>query len=1031
MRQLQAPRLDNRDAAAVLAGLVRRLPAYVPGWRPQDTGSSQAMLQILARYMEVLLERLNAAPDKNLLAFLDLLGHNLVEARAARAPLVFNFAPPAPPALSALPAAITNPGAAAVLAALNLPSPSTPLLLPPLNIRVPAATQVAANLPDGTTLVFETEQAIGLTGAKLAQVVSLWPGQDSYADHTTALTAHTPFTLFHAGEAQLTPHAIYLAHDGYFALTGAATVEIELDLITPSSVELPLAWEYWDGQGWHPFGDPDLKPAANPDAAPAPDTNPAVIDGTQGLTRSGVITLKGECLKTVKTTVNGVEAYWLRGRLAGPLPPDLSRQEALVKRIRVNTVITTRSVGKPDQAFADGLSLDLSKAFYPFGQAPQPGSVFYISSEEVFSKPNASVKLALIKTTGPLGDDIDAEPGVAWEYWNGSRWANLDMTPPAPNFPGDGIFDFSMPGQTIPLGQVNGKEGRWVRARINSGGYFKTTKVTLPAGSDPPDLPITENHPPLLADILMAYNYHSPRVFPERCFTYNDFTYADRTPEVQWPGLGFAAFHAVADPTPGFYLGFDQALPVDLVSLYLDIQEQEDLSVNPPLTWEYWDGRGWREIAVQDDTARLARPGLLAFVGPADGAALARFKAPLYWVRGRLREDSQPLPSRVTGLHLNAVWASMAQTIRNEVLGSGSGEPNQTFFLARKPVLDEEVIEVRELAGPRAAVELPILAREVAPADLNVVYDANHRVREVWVRWRHQPHLYLSQPNDRHYVLERSQGRVIFGDGVNGRLLPAGLDNVIARTYRTGGGALGNVAAGAITQLLGGIPYVSGVNNPRAAEGGADGETVEQIRRRGPQALRHRGRALSAGDYEALAREASAGVAVARALPATHPGGRPAPGWIKLIIVPHSQEPQPQPSLGLRRQVRDFVQARAPADLAGLVVIGPTYLPVGVTAVVAPVDLSQAGPVGVAVRQALEAFFHPLTGGPAGQGWPFGRDVYLSDVAALLGALPGVDYVQELELLLNGIPQGEQALIPPDQIVVAGPMRVRLRAREV
>lgn len=1077
MRQLQAPPLDNRDAAAVLASLVRRLPAYVPGWRPQDTGSSQAMLQILARYMEVLLERLNAAPEKNLLAFLDLLGHNLVEARAARAPLVFNFTPPTSPTLAALPAAITNPGAAAVLAALNLPPPPTPLPLPPLNIRVPAATQVAANLPGGTSLVFETEQAIALTGAKLAQVVSLWPGQDRYADHTAALTAHTPFTLFHAGEAQLTPHAIYLAHDGYFALTGAATVEIEFDLITPSSVELPLAWEYWDGQGWHPFGDPDLKPSDNPDTTPAPGTNPAVIDGTQGLTRSGVITLKGECLKTVKTTVNGVEAYWLRGRLTSSLPPDLSRQEALVKCIRVSMAverllkrenlgpeseeleehkITLEEIQKmggitPDQALANGVNLDLNKPFFPFDQIPQPGNSFYLSSEEIFSKPGATVGVWLkyAKDLSKLGSD----PRVTWQYWDGKWWTRLTgqlqadpfnftgqlgqgstIGPvnhsPGPNFieKEGALFKFNVPDQGIPRSEVNGYEGRWVRAHLIGGGYFREMSLPLPSGEWKTT---TEYFPPLLDAIRLSYSYRSPRVFPERCFTYNDFTYTDRTPEVQWPGLGFAAFNAVADPTPGFYLGFDQALPVDLVSLYLDIQEQEELSANPPLTWEYWDGRGWREIAVQDDTARLARPGLLAFVGPADGAALARFKAPLYWIRGRLREDGQPLPSRVNGLHLNAVWASMAQTIRNEVLGSGNGEPNQTFFLARKPVLDEEVIEVRELAGPRAAVELPILAREVAPADLNVVYDANRRVREVWVRWRHQPHLYLSQPNDRHYVLERSQGRVIFGDGVNGRLLPLGLDNVIARTYRTGGGALGNVAAGAITQLLGGIPYVSGVSNPRAAEGGADGETVEQIGRRGSQALRHRGRALSTSDYEALAREASPGVAVARALPATHPSGRPTPGWIKLIIVPHSQEPQPQPSLGLRRQVRDFVQARAPADLAGLVVTGPTYLPVGVAAIVAPVDLSRAGPVGVAVRQALATFFQPLTGGPAGQGWPFGRDVYLSDVATLLEGLPGVDYVQELELLLNGIPQGEQVLIPPDQIVVAGPMRIRLRAREV
>jgi len=171
-------------------------------------------------------------------------------------------------------------------------------------------------------------------------------------------------------------------------------------------------------------------------------------------------------------------------------------------------------------------------------------------------------------------------------------------------------------------------------------------------------------------------------------------------------------------------------------------------------------------------------------------------------------------------------------------------------------------------------------------------------------------------------------------------------------------------------------------------------------------------------------------VAVARALPATHPSGRPAPGWVKLIIIPNSQDAQPAPSFELRRDIAEYVQGRAPASLTGLFVTGPSYLPVGVTAVVTPLDLSQAGPVGVAVQQALRAFFQPLTGGPGGAGWPFGRSVYVSDVATMLESVPGVDFVEEIELLLDGITQGDVVAVPPDRIVVAGPMRVRLRARE-
>jgi predicted phage baseplate assembly protein len=230
--------------------------------------------------------------------------------------------------------------------------------------------------------------------------------------------------------------------------------------------------------------------------------------------------------------------------------------------------------------------------------------------------------------------------------------------------------------------------------------------------------------------------------------------------------------------------------------------------------------------------------------------------------------------------------------------------------------------------------------------------------------------------------------------------------------------------------MLSGIP-ARGVKNPRGAEGGADGETVDGVRTRGPQVLRHRRQALSAADYEALAREASPGVAIARALPTTSATGLPRAGRVRLIIVPQSLDPQPQPSFELRRRVRDFLMARTPATLGGLTVAGPEYLPVGVEAAVTPRGRDDAGSVRDAVEAALAEFLHPLRGGPDASGWPFGRNVYLSDVAALLEGISGVDHVNTMSLLLDGTPRGEVVEVPPDRIVTAGRLQVTLAANEV
>jgi len=364
------------------------------------------------------------------------------------------------------------------------------------------------------------------------------------------------------------------------------------------------------------------------------------------------------------------------------------------------------------------------------------------------------------------------------------------------------------------------------------------------------------------------------------------------------------------------------------------------------------------------------------------------------------------------------------ETVEGELLGSGNGEPRQPLFFVRPPVLPGEVVEVRELAGPRARVEYPILldtlrAEGVREEEVRVVGDARTReVREVWVPWQGRPSLAFSGPHDRHYTIERTRGRLLFGDGVHGRLLPAGADNVRARRYRSGGGADGNLPAGAIRQLLSG-GVVAGVGSPRAAEGGADAEASAAVLTRGPLTLRHRRQAITLADFEALAREASPAVAVARATAAG--------GTVTVVVLPRGTEQQPQPSWQLRREVRDFLRARSPASLSGAVrVVAPRYLEVSVEARVAPAAGADAGVLAAAVAARLREFLHPLRGGPEREGWPFGRGVHLSDLAAVLEAADGIDYVESLALLVDGAPQGDAIVVPGDRVVAAGSVEVAL-----
>ncbi len=288
-------------------------------------------------------------------------------------------------------------------------------------------------------------------------------------------------------------------------------------------------------------------------------------------------------------------------------------------------------------------------------------------------------------------------------------------------------------------------------------------------------------------------------------------------------------------------------------------------------------------------------------------------------------------------------------------------------------------------------------------------------MRELWVRWHERPTLLFSGPNERHYTIERTRGRIAFGDGVHGRLPPPGADGLRV-SYQTTEGAAGNVPAGAIAALLG-ATAAAAVANPSAAEGGADSEPEPAVPARGAEVMRHRRQAVSLADYEALAREASPAVALARATPARRPGA------VELVLVPRSPEAEPQPSPELRRRVDAFVSARMPT--ARLTVTGPRYLPVGVAVEIVSGPGVAADAVVRAVRDALAASLHPLA-----TDRPFGREVHAADVAAVVGAVDGVEQTRALALVVDGAPVGETVVVPANRIASAGPPEVTLAAGE-
>src|SRR5262249_25590233 len=103
-----------------------------------------------------------------------------------------------------------------------------------------------------------------------------------------------------------------------------------------------------------------------------------------------------------------------------------------------------------------------------------------------------------------------------------------------------------------------------------------------------------------------------------------------------------------------------------------------------------------------------------------------------------------------------------------------------------------------------------------------------------------------------------------------------------------------------------------------------------------------------------------------------------------------------QPSKALLRRIEEFLRGHALGAIASDIhALAPVYLPVAIAAKVHPAKPQDASLVERRVVQAPDAFFHPFTGGEHGDGWPFGRSVYISEVFAVIARVPGVDHVVE------------------------------------
>jgi hypothetical protein len=632
---LQPPKIDPRTYDEIVAQ-TEELAQKFTDWRPRPDGrpdAGRALIRIFGRMAALVSDRLNQVPDKNFLAFLDLIGTQIHPPQPARVPLTFTLVEQSP-----------------------------------VDAFVPANTQVAAPAVEAEEeVVFALDDELVVVRTQLQAVYVRQPLIDCYSDNTAVATGAFP-TAYPAFEAkQPIEHHLYLACDELFTLPSDKAVTLTIRTAAASDLQkLPITWSYWDPEGtvWKTLKGRVEGLTVTPDpslplikVAPGkainsqgeeivfPKEQEINLVAEQGQTvlvllektspqptvvishSSDLATLKLDtrvCLACLSINnqgkvsyaplsqtkagsgewpvafkkipplsaheIDGQSAAWLRACLDTPLPLDRTNVPQ-IDAMTTSVTITHKGLG-PDQCLFNSVPLDLGKDFYPFGEQPRFNDTFYLASQEVFSQPGAvvTVQVKLSAAKDAIGTN-DLE--IAWEFWNGAtaRWERLGKSSPSnPKLEDKSTFTdatqaftqkkgevkevtFTLPPDLVSY-SINGEDNYWVRARIVRGSYGEAAKAQQRKN---------EKNEPLFKDGFPIYELIAASFAPPAIESLTlSYTLTKSRPIATFrtyndcayvtPSLPFQPFTPTKDQQPALYLGFDQPFPNRPIAFYAQVE---------------------------------------------------------------------------------------------------------------------------------------------------------------------------------------------------------------------------------------------------------------------------------------------------------------------------------------------------------------------------------------------------------------------------------------------------------------------------
>lgn len=953
--------LDDRTFDDIKDEAIRLIPRYCPEWTNHNASDPGITLIELFSWMtEMTLYRLNKVPQKNYLSMLELMGLSLIPPQSART--VIKFFP------------VENCAK---------------------NINVKKETKIASVSEDTAPVIFETENNLLVRDTKLISCVNR--NKESFDEHINELNEVESFTLFEA-ENNI-EHTLYICSPIFKYLIDGHTVQISFESCceigsVQDEIINHLYFEYWNGREWVEI-----------------ESHLSV----NGIKRNdNVIYLRGP-VEIESCEVNGFNGLFIRATLSD-VP--MNKNACTLKNIKVRSIFEGAGF-IPDICIKNSNSayeaVDMNGTFRMFSEQPSFNEVFYIAADEILKNKNSRVTISYTFSEVYVPDAENDNAIFAYEYWNGKDWTKLDgknneLIDGTFNFKQSGNVSFKIP-KDIAMIAVNNEEHLFIRIRL-------ITKDYSIGGTYVPD----ENgvfqwkfnskvQSPLLNKLRISYV--APKQNPEAVFAHTSFDWIDHkllTTDNK-DKKEIKVFNIDKEHLPSLYLGFSNQIKdgdfniyfnldnisrikkskkvdLDFLSMSESRKPEENRYVN--ISWQYWNGKVWKNLDVNDFTDSFHESGFVNINIPDDLMKNNLFDKDCYWIRAVKESGSFEKLPVVKDIAINCVYAVNSDSYKNEIVGSGNGAPGQIFNISHPNILPGIQLVVNEGSIP-SDNELEKMKKD----GIEEPYTISDK--QVWVKYKEVPNFYNSDAFSRHYVIDYSKGQILFGDGVHGINPPKGKFNIKVVEYKVGGGQSGNIAAHKLQFLTQSIPYISGCDNPFAAEGGSDMEDVESLKSRSSGIFKSLNRAVTREDFEWISREASSSVGRAYCLPEKTNDGK-----IRTIIIPEMSEQMSFntkliPSKELLRRVKLYLDERKIVGTA-ITVTGPIYRNFNLKIeLLFKSNVFDFDNEKNKIKEQLAIYFHALVG-EKGQGFEFGKNVTKGIVLKILEKNQSILSVGNIEI---------------------------------